>query len=554
MAFSFIKHFRTRATPQSEPIPGLSMVPNSAGGYAFAVDDWKRLERFLILGSEKGSYYATERALTIDNAQAVVRCLAADATRAIRTIVEVSDSGRAPKNDPAVFALAIAAGKGHSDALAALPKVCRTGTHLFQFAAAVEGFRGWGRGLRKAVAAWYEAKAADSLAFQVAKYQQRKGWSHRDLLRLAHPVTAEPARQAVYRWVVGGADALGPREVKRGDRTTPYSDVTADLPRLLAAMDEAKKVDRSKVVFLIREARLPRECIPTEHLKFAETWDALLEDMPLAALIRNLGKMTSVGLLKPMSAAVKKVCDRLADGDYIRKSRLHPLAILIAARTYAQGRGDKGSLRWEPVSQVNDALDSAFYRAFVNVEPSGKRTFLALDVSGSMDGSQVAGTNLSAREASAAMAMVTMRTEPRYHIAGFTKGPYGFGGQWGGGDATLTPVDISACSRINDAIAKTRALPMGGTDCSLPMRWALERKLEVDTFLIYTDSETWAGPIHPVQALNQYRERMGIAAKLVVIGMVSNGFSIADPGDAGMLDVIGFDTAAPAVLADFARG
>jgi 60 kDa SS-A/Ro ribonucleoprotein len=69
---------------------------------------------------------------------------------------------------------------------------------------------------------------------------------------------------------------------------------------------------------------------------------------------------------------------------------------------------------------------------------------------------------------------------------------------------------------------------MGGTDCSLPMRWALERKLEVDTFLIYTDSETWAGPIHPVQALNQYRERMGIAAKLVVIGMVSNGFSIAD--------------------------
>jgi 60 kDa SS-A/Ro ribonucleoprotein len=32
---------------------------------------------------------------------------------------------------------------------------------------------------------------------------------------------------------------------------------------------------------------------------------------------------------------------------------------------------------------------------------------------------------------------------------------------------------------------------------------------------------------------------------------VSNGFSIADPNDAGMLDIIGFDMAAPAVMSDF---
>ena len=93
MGTKFLKHFSTRRTPQSEPIPGSAMVPNSAGGYAFAVDDWARLERFLILGSEGGSYYATERALTVENAQAVVRCLEADAARAIRTIVQVSDSG-----------------------------------------------------------------------------------------------------------------------------------------------------------------------------------------------------------------------------------------------------------------------------------------------------------------------------------------------------------------------------------------------------------------------------------------------------------------------------
>ena len=32
--------------------------------------------------------------------------------------------------------------------------------------------------------------------------------------------------------------------------------------------------------------------------------------------------------------------------------------------------------------------------------------------------------------------------------------------------------------------------------------------------VIYTDSETWAGDIHPVQALRQYREQSGIAANV----------------------------------------
>ena len=71
--------------------------------------------------------------------------------------MRVSREGRAPKNDPALFALALAAGLGdeatRKAALEALPQVARTGTHLFQFASFVEGFRGWGRSLRRAVGA-----------------------------------------------------------------------------------------------------------------------------------------------------------------------------------------------------------------------------------------------------------------------------------------------------------------------------------------------------------------------------------------------------------------
>jgi 60 kDa SS-A/Ro ribonucleoprotein len=181
---------------------------------------------------------------------------------------------------------------------------------------------------------------------------------------------------------------------------------------------------------------------------------------------------------------------------------------------------------------------------------------LALDVSGSM-GSPVHGMPyLSCREASAAMALVSAAVEPNHRIVAFTKGTYP--SMWSRThgslyDTGLTPLPISPRQRLDDVVRQIASIPFGGTDCALPMVEALKHRWAVDTFVVYTDSETWAGEIHPAQALRAYRERTGIAAKLIVVAMASNGFTIADPDDAGMLDVVGFDTATPQVISDFAE-
>ncbi len=86
------------------------------------------------------------------------------------------------------------------------------------------------------------------------------------------------------------------------------------------------------------------------------------------------------------------------------------------------------------------------------------------------------------------------------------------------------------------------------------MIWALKNAVSVDHFSVYTDNETWAGTIHPHQALREYREKTGINARMSVVGMTSTDFTIADPEDPGTLDVAGFDSAVPNLLADFARG
>jgi 60 kDa SS-A/Ro ribonucleoprotein len=108
MAINYARQFTRRITPQSQPIPGSTQVRNSGGGFSWEVDDWTRLDRFLILGAEGGTYYITEQDLVKQNHGAIVRCIKADGVRAVNRVVEISDAGRAPKNDPAIFALALA--------------------------------------------------------------------------------------------------------------------------------------------------------------------------------------------------------------------------------------------------------------------------------------------------------------------------------------------------------------------------------------------------------------------------------------------------------------
>jgi 60 kDa SS-A/Ro ribonucleoprotein len=551
---AYLKRQTRLQAPQSAPIPGSSQVANSAGGFSWAVDSWARLRRFLILGSEGGSYYAGEWKLTRENAEAVENCIATDGARAVAEIAAVSDGGRAPKNDAAVFALAMAAGLGdeatRKAALEALPRVCRTSTHLFQFATFVEGFRGWGRSLRRAVGRWYAARSPESLAYQAVKYRQRDGMTHRDLLRLAHPAGRVSAgnptlelsdeHRRLFEWIARGGSTDG-------------------LPRIVEGFALAQTAETpARAAELVREYGLPREALQSEHLTSPEVWEALLEDMPMTALVRNLATMTRVGVLTPGSAGTAKAVEQIGDRERIRKARVHPIALLVALRTYAAGHGVRGRHSWTPVVQLVDALDAAFYTAFENVEPTGKRLMLALDVSGSMGFGCVAGVpGLSPRDASAALALVTAATETRYETVGFFSGHCGWKSRTQmhrGYVDGITPLAVSPRQRLDNAIRTVSNLPFGGTDCSLPMLYALDREREIDAFLIFTDSETWAGNVHPVQALADYRRASGIDARLIVVAMVSNGFSIADPNDPGTLDIVGFDTAMPQLISDFARG
>lgn len=552
MANDVLKGFSTKRTPQSQPAGGAT-AKNNAGGYVFQVGDVERLRRFLVLGTDGGTYYAKAPELTRDNAQVVLRMAASKPKQLVDEIVAISSGGRAPKNKQAIFALAIAASvadeAGRAYALAHLEKVCRTATHLYEFAGYVEQFRGWGPQLKKAVARWYTDKDVNKLAYQGVKYRQRDGWMHRDLLRLSRPAPKSDEQNKLFEYLVAGWQAGNEKSKHFG--YVPNFDL---LPPIVNDYESAKHPANANAEAWTGLVGLGNgltwEMLPDEAVTDPQVWEALLErGVPITALMRQLPRLTNLGLARGRIG--KQIAGQLTDQELLIRGRVHPLNVLVAMRTYARGVSDRGSSTWTPSSIISKALDEAFYLAFGAVEPANKRTLIALDVSGSMSAA-IAGMPISAREAGAALSLVTLATEPDSEVIGFSDGQTGY--RWQSRvTEPITRLDIAG-RRLDDVCNYTENLNFGDTDCALPMLWAQKQGLDFDTVLVITDNETWFGSVHPHQALARYRQHVGHDVKFVVAGMTSTGFSIADPKDASSLDVVGFDTAVPNLISAFSRG
>uniref|UniRef100_A0A914N2X9 TROVE domain-containing protein n=1 Tax=Meloidogyne incognita TaxID=6306 RepID=A0A914N2X9_MELIC len=600
-------------------------VRNNAGGYVFKVSDLTRVRRFLILGTDGGTYYVTEQKLTMENMEALIDIIKrGKGGMILREIVSISLAGRSPKQDPLLFALALCARYNVRDrksllqksgeydlekallsntedfnsdemkkfdlylyklqqtAFRMVAKVCRIPTHLFMFVkyceliakSTGEEHTGWGRAMRKCIAEWYLQKSPMELALHITKYPSRESWSHRDLLRLSHPMASSNNKELansqtlvydqIFHYACKGdfnpqksiiVESEGANEkplLKKSrcdygltEQMIKYADDSVALEFIRKVMEMSKlksdnEDDEKRCVELIKKYNFVREHVPTALLNSPKVWTALLQHMPMTALLRNFSKLATLGLLDDElnKECVDLVISKILNQEALQKARIHPIAVLLASSVYKSGHGIKGKLKWEVNDRIEVALEQCFILAFKNVQPTGQRFCLAMDVSGSMGWTNISGGVLSCCEASTAMANVTLRTEENVKCVAFSN--------------ELITLPFTRESTITEMIDYNKKINFGGTDCSLPLIWAKENQLSFDVFIVYTDSETWAGDIHPFEALKDYRQQMNIPnAKLIVMGMASTEFTIADPDDPGMLDIVGLDAAVPDLIRSF---
>jgi 60 kDa SS-A/Ro ribonucleoprotein len=521
--------------PVTKPLSG--QAANNGGGFSFVLGDRERLERFLILGVDNGSYYVGRKQYAKSAIDHLKKMIKTDERLVVDLAMDISTNARAFSNSPALFAIALVMVEGQDKAYAraAVQKIARTSTHLFEYAQYIDDLGGWGRAKRQSVADWYTSKDADDLAYQAVKYRQRNGWTHRDLFRLSHPTGVNTQ--------VGGF-ILG-----NGQNVI----IDQAIPEVLIGFKKVQEAETTKDVLSVlgEYKQLSWEAIPTQFHKEAAVWETLFYNGQLRgqALVRNVVRLSRLGAFNDVKFA-GDYAKALTDEKMIQKTRLHPINFLNASVVYREGQVNRNggysystylsrNQDWSVNPKIAAALDEGFYLAFKYVEPANARTLVAVDVSGSMDWEAATGSDLSSRQVAGAMAMTIARTEPYADIRAFS--------------SELTDLKIGAKDDLATVMRKVNSAYASYTNIALPMEYAIKNKLQFDTFVVITDNEVNAGR-HPQQALNEYRQKFNPAARLVVLGTTATEFTVGDPKDAGVLNLAGFDSNAPKLIADFSAG
>lgn len=383
-----------------------------------------------------------------------------------------------------------------------VPVVCHDLGTLLQFLSIIP--KAWGRSTRRALEQWLFRFTPRELAFAMTSIHKRKGrMTPKDLLRVVHP------RPHICACYAEEYSELFSFITDKWHDTTTFS--------FHEFLEDLNVIHHSslanEVASLIKEHNLGVGHVRCKALlQDASIWNALLHSSATTPLdvLANLNT-----LLEMPSLDTAAVCKMLTCSSTLAAYHVKPLTILHAIRT----------LPSHVPHEVRLALETALYHT-LNTESqlSCQHFLLALDVSGSMATSTCKGVpSLTAREASAIMAMSLLRTHANVHIHAFSD--------------TFRKLSLTATDSFVDVMNTLSHLSFDDTECCVPLQYALHNNLYVDCFMIITDGDIRMDMMH--MYLQKYQECVNPNAKLVLVMTSTSKSCLPDAYDPCVLEVIG---------------
>ena len=516
MGYKF--YTKPQDTSMDSSIPGRKdeMKKNFAGGVAFKASSFVALNRWLLTGSMSNAFYQKKEEMTEDNIQLLETCIAKNPVKVAELIFYASNKGIS-NHTPILALVYLSMGDfvAKKEFRILFSKVIRNASHLYEFFSYAKDLRGMGKTIHKAVKEWFTNKRVEELEYQFLKYQNRYGWTGRDILRMIKPTPKDLAKSILYGWIVGKCKEL----------------INTDLERIKAyEVLKREEVAEKYVVNIIEDCNLTHEMIPANVKRTSKIWDALYQKMPINATIRNLGNLTEK---KVMTIENVDVLEKRLSIENLKRGRVHPLVLASAYKIYsAGGTLGKSRLMWRPIPRINDIFESAIENAFECLEPSGKQFYLALDVSASMrwESHMINNLWMLAGEAAAIMTLATIKAEKNYFVGCFSN--------------QFKPLDgVRKGMSFKDMVGTMSAQPFGGTNAGSAYQYAIDNKIYTDVFVMYTDSESWLGG-QPSQLLQKYRDKVNPNAKAIYITLCAYGdhITLVDPKDDKSYDLAGFSS------------
>ena len=581
----------------------ISQEVNETLVYKLSLKDY--IMRLLILGSPENKYDPRKKGLSTENAEYIkTRIENGDGEEICNIVRDVYKANRAPKQDATMMVIGLLCrAKDVTIRKMGLQLLenFKTISHLYSWKkchASIESHstgqksKGFGRAVKRQINDWilsYSGKPED-LAYQITKYMAREGWSFKNILQCTHVKTGTGDNRVFEE--KEGVKTKSKRKVNKN--TSPPTELDLVLRYAVNGFEEMDKLatpnllstkvyqyladihiamrltsqEKERLIDIIYTHKLTREQIPTWGLADKEVLTALLMNrnktrvsMPLTALLRNLGNLSAHGVIDINDdITLQLIIKHLLHPDTIKFSKIHPVSVLTAWFTYRNGSGNRGHNSWYPETDIVKTLEEMFYLSFKNIEPTGKRICFLIDCSGSMNSTSIC-EGVTCAESAALLSMIfarsetTSETSPDHSFYLFTSnGRPGYGG-WGGGNTGLTDVSdlIDAKAELNNVLKACQRSDWGMTDISMGILEALKYKRKYDAFVVITDNDVNSG-IKPSEAMKQYRDGMKMPnTKLAVVATLGTDYTVADPYDPLMMDIVGFDSHGPKILQDFIR-
>nr|CAB3267268.1 60 kDa SS-A/Ro ribonucleoprotein-like [Phallusia mammillata] len=538
-------------TVQRQPAPEIlkcTELPDTTN-FRWKVSEISKFWRFLYLGTETGAFQAYAENVDFPNNPCD---LALDqllknglGMSVIGSICKLANEDVARFQKTITYALAVCAcsdGDAKKSSFDLVSQICTYPTMLLQFAfyyqainQSVKNHKGWTKGIKAAVGKWYSNKRSYDVAFAVSSCPSFNHLSHRRLIKLSHIKPSDSlSLQILSKYITQGFSKV---RQEYGDQASKSDDPEVkQLMELLHAVTQIKQANSSNdLSLLIAKHGLTWGHLPHSLHNNTEMWKSTIPEIPLDILIQKLPYLQAMKVIDDGNKYSKIVIDRLTT--QVSSSQMHPFRILWHKHIYAAGFNRRGGKKWIANKDILEALDTAFYKAIKNVKPTGKRICVTTDASKSMKGNLVNSHCMDCLTVISAMCLILAKTESNVSIQAFSK--------------KLQEVNVTKDDTIATFRQKIVEVPLGGTDCARPMISAKTKKHKFDCFIIFTDKETWHGKTIPTAALWQYRQKLELPAKLIVVALTAKKFQVADASDRGMLDICGFSEHTPQIISDF---
>lgn len=486
----------------------------------------------------------------------------------IGQIVKVKKEGTSVYPDALIFTLALCVRLSKNDKLRAaayreLKTVCPKPRDLFLFIKFFKDLNcnsgiGGGRGWKKAISQWYLSWMPLDLAQLMVKNRGYFGWTHKDVIKVAHVKATAPYHNLLLKYALKGINTASTEFADNQEK------IVIEVIEYLKSVEKFKHLtDPDEASNVLQKELHSIEMISSPLLKHSVIWQALIPHMGLKDLLDNLERLSILGFLRGENPIVKILVGCLDNEWKIENCGLHPSYIFIKLLDYKNNAKtclEMANILKHPISQevppktppkpnllITNALMKLFYATIKLQKPTGLKYFVAIDVRPKMMTSRCWHCrHMHAVEAAALISICLNRVEPEgnVHLAAFS-GPTG---------DDLVPLKVKKDSNIQEYVNYLREKESASSSVFVAkaIKWAMHSKKQVDMFVVISHNQVKTVGAHP--ALKSYQTEMNSPnTKVVTCSLNGKLKNYRNVGGKQMLCICGFDNKVCRLIDAFAR-